>query len=159
MPAPDTGDEVVNLLLAAGHRVRVAVDEALRGSIGLTLRRFKVLQLLAETGPCRLRDLADAVAVAPRTMTETVDGLESDGLIARRSHPTDRRAVLLTLTRAGQEALVEGRRRRGETVAGITRHLSPAQRAQLVELLTSIREAGTPDGGVDRRGPSVDRGR
>ncbi|CAO5248369.1 MarR family winged helix-turn-helix transcriptional regulator [Frankia sp. AgKG'84/4] len=144
MPRPDTGDEVVNLLLAAGHLVRTAVDEALRTSVGLTLRRFKVLQLIADTGPCRLRDLADAVAVAPRTMTETVDGLEADGLVARRSHPTDRRAVLLALTDAGQRALAEGQRRRTETVAGFTRQLSPQQRAQLVELLTSISNARTP---------------
>ncbi|WP_255355809.1 MarR family winged helix-turn-helix transcriptional regulator, partial [Frankia sp. CpI1-P] len=87
---------------------------------------------------CRLRDLADAVAVAPRTMTETVDDLESDGLVARRSHPTDRRAVLLALTPAGREALAVGRRRRAATVAGFTRHLTAAQRAQLIELLASI---------------------
>ncbi|MCM3925281.1 MarR family winged helix-turn-helix transcriptional regulator [Frankia sp. AiPs1] len=138
MPPPDTGDEVVNLLLAAGHQVRSAVDETLRASVGLTLRRFKVLQLLADSGPCRLRDLADAVAVAPRTMTETVDDLESEGLVARRSHPTDRRAVLLALTPAGREAIDVGRRRRAETVAGFTRHLTAAQRAQLVALLASI---------------------
>ncbi|EIV95021.1 MarR family winged helix-turn-helix transcriptional regulator [Frankia sp. QA3] len=138
MPPPDTGDEVVNVLLAAGHQVRIAVDEALRASVGLTLRRFKVLQLLADSEPCRLRDLADAVSVAPRTMTEMVDGLESDGLVVRRSHPTDRRAVLLALTPAGREALAVGRRRRAETVAGFTRHLTGAQRAQLVELLASI---------------------
>ncbi|WP_235488348.1 MarR family transcriptional regulator [Frankia sp. AvcI1] len=127
--------------------MRHAVDEALRASVGLTLRRFKVLQLLADTGPCRLRDLADAVAVAPRTMTETVDGLESDGLVARRSHPTDRRAVLLALTPAGREALAVGRRRRAETVAGFTRHLTAAQRNQLVELLASIpRHVPAPPG-------------
>ncbi len=145
MPPPDTGDEVVNVLLAAGHQVRIAVDEALRASVGLTLRRFKVLQLLADIGPCRLRDLADAVAVVPRTMTEMVNGLESDGLVARRSHPNDRRAVLLALTPAGREALTVGRRRRAETVADFTRHFTAAQRTQLIELLASIRRHGPPE--------------
>jgi len=128
----------VDLLLAAAHRVRTAVDEALRASVGLTLPRFKVLVALAESGPCRLRDLADAVAVAPRTLTETVDGLEFYGLVARRSHPTDRRAVLLTLTQAGQEVLTEGRRRQADSVATITWRLSSGQRAQLVHLLSLV---------------------
>ncbi|CAO5192952.1 putative transcription regulator protein [Frankia sp. AiPs1] len=138
MPPPETGDEVVDLVLAAGHRVRRAVDEALRAGVGLTLRRFKILSLLEDAGPCRLRDLADTVRVAPRTMTETVDGLESAGLIERRPHPADRRAVLVTLTPAGHIVLDEGRRRRSEAVTGFTRHLDQAQRSQLAELLTSL---------------------
>lgn len=144
MPPPDTGDEVVDLVLAAGHRVRTAVDEALRAGVGLTLRRFKILTLLAETGPCRLRDLADAVRVAPRTMTATVDELESAGLIERRAHPHDRRAVLVALTSAGRLTLDEGQRHRSETVTGITRHLDAAQRAQLAELLTSLVSSAAP---------------
>ncbi|SNQ52169.1 putative transcription regulator protein [Frankia canadensis] len=138
MPPPRTGDAAVDLLLAAAHRVRVTVDEALRASVGLSLARFKVLRLLAETGPCRLRDLADAVTVAPRTMTETVDALAADGLVTRRSHPTDRRAVLLALTEAGQEALAEGQRRQADSVAVLTRRLNAPQRARLVELLSLI---------------------
>ncbi|MCM3883019.1 MarR family winged helix-turn-helix transcriptional regulator [Frankia sp. R82] len=144
MPPPETGDEVVDLVLAAGHRVRVAVDEALRAGVGLTLRRFKILGLLADTGPCRLRDLADAVRVAPRTMTATVDELESAGLIERRAHPHDRRAVLVALTPTGRTTLDEGRRCRNETVTGITHHLDRVQRAQLAELLTSIVSSAPP---------------
>jgi DNA-binding MarR family transcriptional regulator len=35
-------------------------------------------------------------------VTDLVDALESDGLVARRPHPTDRRATLVGLTRRGK---------------------------------------------------------
>ncbi|WP_242424752.1 MarR family winged helix-turn-helix transcriptional regulator, partial [Frankia sp. EI5c] len=108
MPPPDTGDPVIDLVLALGHQVRRAVNDSLRTGAGLSLPRLKVLRLIADTGPVRPRELALAVSVAPRTMTETVDGLESDGLVCRRVDPTDRRAILLELTPSGRASLDRG---------------------------------------------------
>lgn len=135
MPPPDTGDALVDLVLAVGHQVRREVNESLRASAGLTLPRLKVLRLVAERDAVRLRDLAEAVSVAPRTMTETVDGLESDGLVRRRVDPTDRRAILLELTPEGRAALSRGLDHAASTVERFTSGLSTDERATLSGLL------------------------
>ena len=138
MRAPDTGDEIVDAVLAVAHQIRRAVNETLVAHAGLTLPRLKVLQLVATAGPLRPRDVADYVHVAPRTVTETVDGLEADGLVARTVHPTDRRAVLLVLTDAGRTRLAEAQRRRADVVSSFTRTLDADDRARLLDLLHAV---------------------
>ena len=50
------------------------------------------------------RALADAIGVSPRNLTGLVDGLVQTGFVARRPHPGDRRATLVTLTERGVAA-------------------------------------------------------
>ena len=45
-------------------------------------------------------------------MTSLVDALESTGYVERRPHPSDRRAVLVALTAAGQETMATMARER-----------------------------------------------
>jgi DNA-binding MarR family transcriptional regulator len=40
--------------------------------------------------------------VHPASVTNVVDRLEGEGLVQRRAHPTDRRAILATLTPEGR---------------------------------------------------------
>lgn len=81
-------------------------------SQGLTESRAHLLLVLHEHGPVTQRVLADALDVAPRTVTGLVDGLVASGHVTREPHPTDRRATLVTPTADGAEAagaLAEGR--------------------------------------------------
>jgi DNA-binding MarR family transcriptional regulator len=61
-----------------------------------------VLWELRSRGPVLQRELAEALDVAPRTMTGIVDGLVATGFVTRQPHPTDRRATLVTLTPHGE---------------------------------------------------------
>jgi DNA-binding MarR family transcriptional regulator len=73
---------------------------------GLSLARTKMLMLIqAEGGAARAADIADKFGVAPRTVTEALDGLERDGLIARVPDPVDRRTKRLQMTPAGEAAV------------------------------------------------------
>lgn len=83
----------------------------------------------------RVSHLADHLGIAPRSATEVADALEAAGLLARSPDPTDRRAVLLTLTAEGRHAVarVRDRRRAAADVAIAT--LSPTDRAELRRLL------------------------
>ena len=60
-------------------------------------------------GELPLGKVGDRLQVHPASVTNTVNRLEVDGLVARKLHPTDRRMTLAVLTRAG--------RRRVEQVA------------------------------------------
>jgi DNA-binding MarR family transcriptional regulator len=47
--------------------------------------------------------LAEKLEVSPRNITTLVDGLVETGFVRRIDHPTDRRAVLVVLTKKGEE--------------------------------------------------------
>lgn len=71
---------------------------------GLTAARVELLWRLAG-GPTTQRALAAAMEVTPRNVTGLVDGLVASGHVTREPHPTDRRAILVTPTALGSEAI------------------------------------------------------
>src|SRR6218665_2613948 len=70
--------------------------------------QLRFLRTLARCGSAqRPGALADALGVAPRSVTSKVDAAEADGLVRRLPDPSDRRATLVELTPAGVEMLHE----------------------------------------------------
>ena len=90
--------------------------------------------------PPRLRELAEALRVAPRSVTDVVDALEAKGHLARQPDPGDRRASIVVATDEGRRvrAAIHEARRRG--VADRMGALSAAQRAGLADALTTLEE-------------------
>jgi DNA-binding MarR family transcriptional regulator len=70
---------------------------------GLTPARGEVIWLLHSRGQLTQRELSEMLDCTPRNVTGLVDALEEAGFVARNRHPTDRRAVLVGLTRRGAE--------------------------------------------------------
>lgn len=74
---------------------------------GASLAQTKVLMCIKELpGTARAADIAEIMGIAPRTVTEALDGLERDGLIQRMPDREDRRVKRLTITPAGEAAVV-----------------------------------------------------
>jgi DNA-binding MarR family transcriptional regulator len=120
------------------HSLHRVVDRAM-ASEGLTLARAKVLMRLADNGPMNQATLAGLLGFAPRSVTDTVDALVRDGLVTRKECPNDRRARIVALTPAGQEAQERATAVRVKAMDEIFGSLSTADRAALLALLTSIR--------------------
>ncbi len=120
------------------HQLHRIVDQAMC-SAGLSLGRAKVLMRLESHGPMNQATLAGLLGFAPRSVTETVDVLEREGLVTRTEDPNDRRARIVSLTDAGQEACATAAAVRTKTMNEIFGVLSPTQRAQLVSLLSTVR--------------------
>ncbi|MBT0771608.1 MarR family transcriptional regulator [Kineosporia sp. J2-2] len=136
MGRPQTGNEVVDAVLGAAHRVRRSMDTGLRAS-GLSLPTYKLLRELSR-GERSMRELSDVLRVTPRTVTDMVDGLESRGQVERRPHPTDRRVTRVHLTEVGAKDL-EGIGEQAEAVRDrAIAGLSAAEKATLVSLLDRI---------------------
>jgi DNA-binding MarR family transcriptional regulator len=120
------------------HQLHRIVDQAMCAA-GVSLARAKVLMRLDAHGPMNQATLAGLLGFAPRSVTETVDGLERDGLVTRTEDPHDRRARIVGLTesgRAASEASAAVRRKTMDEIFGV---LTPAERAQFVSLLSTIR--------------------
>jgi len=118
---PDTGNELVDAILHAAHRVRTSTDAVLRDG-GLSLPGLKLLRSLTQADRS-MREVSDVLRVSPRTVTDIIDGLQARGLVVRRPHPTDRRVTLLHLTEAGArrfaEASVVADRAGDEAISGL----------------------------------------
>lgn len=86
----------------------------------------------------RISALAEHLGIVPRSATEVADALEDAGLISRNPDPTDRRAILLTLTDDGQAVVSEVRERRHAAAQSAVATLSPADLAELRRLLLAL---------------------
>jgi MarR family transcriptional regulator for hemolysin len=85
--------------------VRHAFDEALNEAGG-SLPVWVVLLNLKIRRPSNQRELAAAVGVREATLTHHLNAMDSEGLITRRRDATNRRAHIVELTDAGEEAFL-----------------------------------------------------
>ena len=98
-----------------------------------------VLGILKDAGqPCPPNYISDRLIVSRATVTGVLDTLVKRGLVRREPHPTDRRMVLVHLTKAGVRMADRVRHtvHRGE--AEWMGALSEHERAQLTELLGKL---------------------
>ncbi|WP_405149172.1 MarR family transcriptional regulator [Sphaerisporangium sp. NBC_01403] len=93
--------------LSLGYRLRRVVDDGMTAG-GLSLARTKVLQVLDRRGAMRQSSLAEELGHAPRSVTQSVEALEREGLVHRTADPEDGRSKLVSLTTEGAKALAAG---------------------------------------------------
>ncbi|MFG2632057.1 MarR family winged helix-turn-helix transcriptional regulator [Streptomyces sp. NPDC048473] len=102
-----TSVEVGLRYLSLGHHLRKVVDDGMTAG-GLSLARTKVLQVLDRRGAVRQSALAQELGQAPRSVTQSVEALEREGLVERAADPDDGRSKLVRLTPEGAKALTAG---------------------------------------------------
>lgn len=110
--------------------------------LGLNYARFELLMLLSfsRTGSLPLGKIGERLQVHPTSITNTVDRLETDGLVHRVAHAEDRRAVLAEVTDAGRKLADESADALRAADLSI-RTLTAAEVAQLTGLIRKIRLA------------------
>jgi DNA-binding MarR family transcriptional regulator len=81
-------------------------------ALGVSPPRLSALSVVVYAGPLGIGALATTEGVSAPTMSRLVDGLERDGLVARRPDPGDARGVMVRATAKGRRTLVAGRRQR-----------------------------------------------
>ncbi len=121
------------------HRANVPqVQDELMARAGLSLDRasYSLLNILAQADCMRLSDLAQRQGTDVSTVSRQVRHCEEAGLVLRKEHPSDQRAVLLALTNEGRDALARLRRVREELFAEIMSSWSEEDRHDFARLLT-----------------------
>lgn len=94
-------------VMLASRRWRARFAERLK-SVGQTDARWSTLHCLAEcSGGVIQSELAERVGVAGPSLVRLIDALEAQGLVARRSVPTDRRAKIIVMEPEGRRLLLE----------------------------------------------------
>jgi DNA-binding MarR family transcriptional regulator len=115
----------------------------------VSLPQFRVLVLLAASGPLRSGVVAERMGVHPSTFSRNADRLVAGGWVQRVEEPGSRLTVLIELSDAGR-ALVDQvtERRRGE-IERILADLQPEQRAALVDAFDQFAQAAGEPGPTD----------
>lgn len=88
--------ELLQLMYQGKHRIHEIAEE-----YKLTVMQANTLIVLSEDDPKPMRVLSEFFMCDASGVTGLVDRLEKNGLIARQSHPSDRRITLISLTPQG----------------------------------------------------------
>ena len=120
--------------------IRSAIEVDLR-SHGLSVPQYATLFALEKEAGCSVADIGRAVSSSRQAANELIGGLEREGLIERRPHPTDRRTHELRLTEKGRRRLEEARpavaRREAELESGFSEEQLRSVRSWLTRMTQS----------------------
>ncbi len=135
------GMAAVTSLMRAQAIVLARVEEVLR-PLGLSFARYELLVLLSFTrrGSLPMAKAGARLQVHPASVTNAASRLEAAGLVVRRQHPDDGRAVLVEITDAGREVAAEATARLNREVF-TSPELSGERAGELVAILRDLRRA------------------
>ncbi|MFF3658814.1 MarR family winged helix-turn-helix transcriptional regulator [Streptomyces olivochromogenes] len=124
--------------LSLGYDLRRVVDDGMTAG-GLSLACTKVLQVLDRRGAVRQSVLAQELGQAPRSVTQSVEALEREGLIERTADPHDGRSKLVRLTPEGSKALAAGTAAGEQVLREVFGPMGAEQLGNLDQLLAVLR--------------------
>jgi DNA-binding MarR family transcriptional regulator len=133
------------------YRIARAVgdrQEAVYAEFGINRGEFDVLATLRRSGePYQLTptELCDTMMLTSGGMTGRIDRLERRGLVRRSQHPSDRRALVVTLTAEGRAIVEEAVSAGLAAQREVLERLPAKSRAQLAILLRDLLAASVAD--------------
>lgn len=107
LASSSAGAGTLYLLHMLTHGSRSKLDDALR-HLELSSFQYTILSVLAHNENLSSSRLSRRFYVTPQTMGEVILLLERKGLIERREDPANKKALLLSLTKLGQNVCAEG---------------------------------------------------
>jgi DNA-binding MarR family transcriptional regulator len=129
-------------LLHTAYAAQARIEAKLDAS-GLSMAKLQALKTLADAGESLpLGQLAERLSCVKSNITQLVDRLEADGLVARRPDPNDRRSRLAVLTVAGRKACRDGARVQQAAERELLATLSRDEAHQLAALLEKVHTTG-----------------
>jgi DNA-binding MarR family transcriptional regulator len=124
--------------IAAGFERFYELVRRLTPRSELSLTAASTLRRLERTGPSRLCELHAPEGVSQPAMTQLITRLEKEGLARRGSDPEDGRAVVVSITDAGREAVARRREGRARALAAMLEQLPAHEHAALVAALPAL---------------------
>lgn len=126
--------------ITRAHQILVSRINAALKPVGLNFSRFEALALLSLSGhgELPLGKVGERLQVHPASVTNTIDRLESDGMVERVPHPSDGRTTLARITPAGTRLVEVASELLGEIEFGLA-GMSAADHRATTGALHSLR--------------------
>ncbi len=136
----DTVTVMAQMMSALGRLTsRSRMRRALAGqNVKLSPTDMWLVDRVSEFGPARMSELATWQSVDRSTMTTQVGRLEKLGLVQRTPAPDDRRAIVVSVTEAGQVLHEESRAAACAAFDSMLADWTEQERQQLTESLTHL---------------------
>jgi MarR family transcriptional regulator for hemolysin len=137
-PSVGTGIDFLSALFETQRMLRQLADKEAR-HLGMTRAQWAVLAKVERNEGQKQADLADAMEMAPISLTRLIDKLCDSGLLERRSDDTDRRIKRLYLTEAARPLMSKLAVLRNELMQVALDHMTEQETHQLVDYLETIK--------------------
>ena len=89
-------------LMRASESLNMRLNRHL-SDVNLTVSQFGTLEVLHHLGPLNQRSIGEKLLKSGGNITMVIDNLEKQGYVIRKKDPSDRRAVLIHLTKEGEK--------------------------------------------------------
>jgi DNA-binding MarR family transcriptional regulator len=109
-------DRQVCFALAAASRSVIGLYRPVLAPMGLTHPQYLVMLALWERSPRTVRDISDALALEPATLSPLLKRLEASGYLTRERMAGNERALDVELTAAGRALRAQAERVPGQIV-------------------------------------------
>jgi DNA-binding MarR family transcriptional regulator len=130
------------LFFRAAERIELKLEAELVET-GLSISKMGVLKTLVVEGqPIPLSRLAGKLSCVKSNVTQLVDKLEAEGLVARVNDPSDRRSILASITELGRERFAAGAVAMQRAEQELFGSLSADERERLVAFLRGFTSGG-----------------
>jgi DNA-binding MarR family transcriptional regulator len=138
-------DDQFYRFLRYGHVLRSLLREFLEEDFlrqvcphRLTRSQFCVLKLIAANSDLQVGELARCLGVSAAATSKNLDKLERLGLVTRGASSADRRAILLTASRAGRRLVADYERLKAAQLQPVIEALGRDKTDQLCDLLEEV---------------------
>jgi MarR family transcriptional regulator for hemolysin len=131
-------EALVGFWINRASRGLVRMLDARLRPLGLAMTHFPVLRALGERGELSQGELARIAHVEQPTMAMLLMRMERDGLIERRSHPSDKRASLTKLTPQARNRVQKASKTLVDAEREVMQALTAKERVQLLSLLQRV---------------------
>lgn len=131
----------VGSLLLQVVRAHARVGTELLSEAGVAPPHEIVLLYLHDHGPVPQTELVHYLGRDRSTVTATLQAMERAGLVTRTPSASDKRAMIVRLTRKGRNAVPRALAAWHELERRTTRTLSATQQANLMKALAAVRDA------------------
>lgn len=125
-----------NARRAALHIIGVFMERM--AAYELKVVEFSVLSLLAHNPGLTSRHVCATLNIMPPNLVGLVAALEKRGLLERRPHPSDGRAMGLYLTQNGEALTAEAEQAVAQLEVDATAKLTTSERKTLIRLLQKV---------------------
>lgn len=100
---------LVNRMIGSSGRLTQELDRRMKSEFSLSLAKYDVLMVIdrSESGEITMSNLSRELLVSNANMTGMTSRLQSDGLVEKKSLPSDRRIFSVALTEEGKRKLLE----------------------------------------------------
>lgn len=129
------------VVLARAHAAIAGGAAADVSRHGLTITEFGILEALHHKGPMLLGELQRKLLCSSGGITYLVDRLEDQGLVERRSCPSDRRARYVALTPKGQKLIRRIFPEHAQRLSRVLGGLTPSEQRRATDLLRKLGRA------------------